>query len=161
MSRKWITVFVNVAAIGLSVTVASAQRGTPPVVPGAAHTPPGSAAKTTAPNTTTVAQRIDAHPRLAARLTPLLPAGMTLDQAAQGFKNQGQFIAALHVSHNLDIPFDTLKTEMTGPNHKNLGAAIHDLKPTANATAEARKADADAKADLKAASEPADHEASK
>jgi len=31
-----------------------------------------------------------------------------------GFKNQGQFIAALHVSQNLGIPFADLKTAMTG-----------------------------------------------
>ena len=30
---------------------------------------------------------------------------------ASGFKSQGQFIAALHVSHNLNIPFDQLKTD--------------------------------------------------
>ena len=39
---------------------------------------------------------------------------MTLDQASLGFKNQGQFIAALHVSQNLGIPFADLKTAMTG-----------------------------------------------
>ena len=41
---------------------------------------------------------------------------MTLDQASKGFKNQGQFIAALHVSRNLNIPFADLKTAMTGIN---------------------------------------------
>jgi hypothetical protein len=35
-----------------------------------------------------------------------------LQTAASGFKNQGQFIAALHVSHNRNIPFDQLKTDM-------------------------------------------------
>ncbi len=39
---------------------------------------------------------------------------MTLNQASKGFKNQGQFIAALHVSQNLGIPFADLKTAMTG-----------------------------------------------
>jgi hypothetical protein len=44
----------------------------------------------------------------------MLPAGMTLNEASKGFKNQGQFIAALHVSQNLGIPFADLKTAMTG-----------------------------------------------
>jgi hypothetical protein len=39
---------------------------------------------------------------------------MTLNEASKGFKNQGQFIAALHVSQNLGIPFADLKTAMTG-----------------------------------------------
>jgi hypothetical protein len=102
----------------------------------------------------TVSQRIEKNPTLAARLQSLLPAGMTLDQAAAGFKNQGQFIAALHVSHNLSIPFADLKTAMTGTGHESLGKAIHDLKPTADATAEAHKADGEAQDDLKATSTP-------
>ena len=47
-------------------------------------------------------------------MTALLPTGMTLDQASLGFKNQGQFLAALHVSRNTGIPFADLKTAMTG-----------------------------------------------
>jgi len=75
---------------------------------------------------------------------------MSLENAAQGFKNQGQFIAALHVSKNLSIPFDQLKTEMTGSNHRSLGQAIETLKPNADAGTEAKKADDEAKADVKA-----------
>jgi hypothetical protein len=89
------------------------------------------------------------NPALASRLQPLLPAGMTLDQAARGFKNRGQFIAALHVSHNLGIPFTDLKTEMTGTNHRSLGQAIQDLKPTANGAAEKRRAEQEADEDAK------------
>jgi hypothetical protein len=97
----------------------------------------------------TVSQRIEKNPTLTARLQSLLPAGMTLDQAAAGFKNQGQFIAALHVSHNLNIPFADLKADMTGANHDSLGQAIHALKPTADATAEVKKADREADTDIK------------
>ena len=102
----------------------------------------------------TVAQRIDANPQLVALLTPLLPAGMTLDQAAAGFRNQGQFIAALHVSQNLKIPFATLKAEMVGNDHDSLGGAIRDVAPTADAKVEARKAETEAKADIKATRPP-------
>jgi hypothetical protein len=52
--------------------------------------------------------------------------------AASGFKNRGQFIAALHVSHNLNIPFDQLKADMTGTDHDSLGHAIHELRPDLN-----------------------------
>ena len=81
---------------------------------------------------------------------------MTLDQAAAGFKNQGQFIAALHVSKNLNIPFDKLKAEMTGGDHDSLGKAIQDLQPAANAKSAAKTAEAQARADLKAAEKAAD-----
>jgi hypothetical protein len=73
--------------------------------------------------------RLSNNTNLASRLQPLLPAGETLKAAATGFKNQGQFVAALHVSHNLNIPFDKLKAEMTGSEHDSLGQAIHDLRP--------------------------------
>src|SRR5262245_20823268 len=43
-------------------------------------------------------ERINNNPELKAKLEHLLPAGTTLATASNGFKNQGQFIAALHVS---------------------------------------------------------------
>ncbi len=72
---------------------------------------------------------VDITPRLSTRLQPLLPEGVTAEAAAQGFKNTGQFIAALHVSKNLGIPFADLKAQMTGTKAKSLGQAIETLKP--------------------------------
>jgi hypothetical protein len=74
-----------------------------------------------------VAASIASDSKLAARLTALLPPGTTLTQAAAGFKNQGQFIAALEASKNLGIPFADLQDRMTAGS--SLGAAIHGLKP--------------------------------
>jgi hypothetical protein len=104
--------------------------------------------RTTEP-TSPVAQKIAQHPKLESKLTAMLPAGMTLDRAAAGFRNQGQFVAALHVSKNLGIPFVDLKTAMTGPDAKSLGQAIQTLKPFANATTETARAEREANADLK------------
>lgn len=84
---------------------------------------------------------------LQSRLGSLLPSGMNLTDAASGFKNLGQFIAAVHVSHNLDIPFSDLKSKMT--NGDSLGKAIHQLKPDANAKAESKKANKEAHEDIK------------
>jgi hypothetical protein len=76
------------------------------------------------------------------RMKDLLPAGMDLKTAEDGFKNRGQFIAALHVSKNLGISFDLLKAKMTGTSvdaatgqtttttPMSLGKAIHELQPT-------------------------------
>ena len=54
------------------------------------------------------------NPKLEARLLALLPAGMNIPDASQGFKNWGQFVAAVHVSNNLNIPFADLKARVTG-----------------------------------------------
>jgi len=78
-----------------------------------------------------VATSIASDSKLAARLTGLLPPGTTLTQAAAGFKNQGQFIAALEASKNLGIPFADLQDRMTAG--ESLGAAIHGLKPAMSA----------------------------
>lgn len=82
------------------------------------------------------------------RLGSLLPAGTSLTDAASGFKNLGQFIAAVHVSHNLGIPFNDLKDKMTSGD--NLGKAIKELQPDSNHKSEAKKAKKQEKADLKA-----------
>src|SRR6184192_2166897 len=74
-------------------------------------------------------QRIEQNPALKSKLQSMLPAGTDLKTAATGFRNQGQFIAALHVSKNLGIPFDQLKAKMTGSTPMSLGQAIHALKP--------------------------------
>lgn len=87
--------------------------------------------------------------RLASKLQPLLPAGRNPQEAASGFKNLGQFVAAVHVSRNLNIPFDQLKTKMAGPQSMSLGEAIQQLNPNVNAKAEAKKAMRLAKADIK------------
>src|SRR5947207_1495440 len=45
---------------------------------------------------TNVVARIDQNPAVKARVDGLLPAGMNLKTAAAGFRNEGQFISALH-----------------------------------------------------------------
>jgi hypothetical protein len=97
-----------------------------------------------------VPAKIEGNPALVARLQPLLPPGMALATAATGFKNEGQFVAALHVARNLNIPFTQLKAEMNGADHHSLGQAIHDLQPTANVKSAVKTAEHEAKADIKA-----------
>jgi hypothetical protein len=66
---------------------------------------------------------------LSARIQPLLPSGSTIATASAGFKSQGEFIAALHISQNLGIPFDQLKADLTQAHPDSLGQAIHALRP--------------------------------
>ncbi len=84
--------------------------------------------------------------KLASRLQALLPPGTDLQAAASGFKNLGQFVAAVHVAHNLGIPFDQLKAKIAGGD--SLGKAIHNLKPEANPKTEAKRAHKQANDDI-------------
>ena len=83
-----------------------------------------------------VGTRLRENPDLASKLQGMLPAGMNVEDASNGFKNFGQFVAAVHVSKNLGIPFDQLKGAVI-TNHMSLGDAIHALKP--EVTEEARR----------------------
>ncbi len=83
---------------------------------------------------------------LSSKLQSLLPAGTNLTDAASGFKNLGQFVAAVHVSHNLNIPFSDLKSKMMAGD--SLGKAIEALDANANAKQEAKKANKQSKEDL-------------
>ena len=93
---------------------------------------------------------LSTNTQLSSRLRKLAPAGTSLQDACKGFKNLGQCVAALHVANNLNISFDDLKTRMTGDKSESLGKAIHDIKPDANAKAEAKKAQKQANQDLSA-----------
>lgn len=109
----------------------------------------------------TPGQLLSQNTQLSSKLSGLLPAGTDLQTAASGFRNLGQFVAAVHVSHNLGIPFDQLKcTElatadacgtMTVPSKgSHLGQAIETLKPTmssADSKAAAKQAEKEASAD--------------
>lgn len=76
-----------------------------------------------------VGLRVSQNSGLSAQLQPLLPAGSTLAGAATSFRDEGQFVAALHVAHNLNIPFDQLKAKVTGSDSVSLGQAIRELRP--------------------------------
>jgi hypothetical protein len=68
------------------------------------------------------------NPQQRARLESMLPSGMTLEEAADGFRNKGQFIAALQQSRNHDISFGDLKAQMTGDNPMSLGEAMRKFR---------------------------------
>lgn len=82
--------------------------------------------------------------KLEKKLEGRLPAGTDLMDAALGFKNLGQFVAAVNVSTNLQLDFIELKTRMVD-RKMSLGQAIQDLKATASATVEAQRAEYDAR----------------
>ena len=109
----------------------------------------------------TVSDRLGSDSHLTTHLQGLFPAGTDLQLASSGFKNLGQFIAAAHVSKNLGIPFDQLKAKMTGTSSTattssgdssmSLGKAIQELRPQADAKSEVKRAELQAKDDIKQA----------
>ena len=93
---------------------------------------------------TPVQQKLQKNTNLAGKLQSRLPAGTDLNTAAAGFRNLGQFVAAVNVSNNLGLDFTTLKTAMV-TDGKSLGQAIQSQKgTTVNATEQAQRAERDA-----------------
>jgi hypothetical protein len=93
---------------------------------------------------TPVQQKLQKNTNLAGKLQSRLPAGTDLNTAAAGFRNLGQFVAAVNVSNNLGLDFTTLKTAMV-TDGKSLGQAIQSQKgTTVNATEQAHRAERDA-----------------
>src|SRR5437762_4041452 len=165
MNRVFLAITLDAAAWILAVPVAA--RGRRQSQPGCGSAAVGSmggwhgmdASGTSGPHTP--GQLLTKNTQLSSKLSSLLPTGTDLQTAASGFRNLGQFVAAVHVSHNLDIPFDQLKcTElataaacpgMTVPSKgSNLGQAIQTLKPTMSSTdskSAAKQAEKEASAD--------------
>lgn len=98
----------------------------------------------------TPSQLLAQNTKLSDKLQNLLPADEKVQDAASGFKNLGQFVAAVHVSHNLNIPFDQFKGKVTTGD--SLGKAIHELNPTMShkeIKAQVKKGKHQAKQDIK------------
>lgn len=74
----------------------------------------GAASNSMAHGPKTADELLTQNTQLASKLQSLVPTGTDLQTAAASFKNLGQFVAAVHVSHNLKIPFACLASDMTG-----------------------------------------------
>ena len=103
---------------------------------------PGTGATPTT-TLTPVQQKLQQNTNLASKLETRLPKGTDLMTAAEGFRNLGQFVAAVNVSNNLGIDFVNLKTSMVDDG-LSLGQSIQTWKPTANSTREVSLAESQA-----------------
>ena len=97
---------------------------------------------------TKVQQKLEKNTKLAEKLLGRMPPGTDLAgliDAAEGFRNLGQFVAAVNVSYNHPgITFDALKTLMVDE-HMSLGQALQKAKfDVANPTLVAQQAETDA-----------------
>jgi hypothetical protein len=96
---------------------------------------------------TTPPPALPKNARLVEKLQNLLPKGTDMNEAATDFRNQGQFVAAVHVSNNLKIKFEDLKSHMIDDG-LTLGQAVHKLRPGVDAEQATAAATAQANTDL-------------
>ena len=107
--------------------------------------------------------KLDSHLTSKLQSKGLLPAGTDLKDACAGFKSLGQCIAAIHVSHNHDIAFACLKSDMTGTapatgttcpagtgsSKMSLSKSIQALSPKTDSKGAARTATKQSDADIR------------
>ena len=98
-------------------------------------------------NTQPPASSQPSDPTQHSRFAELVPADMSATEACSGFKSMIECAAALHAAQNVGVPFNELKSRITGGG--TLGAAIRDLKPGADVRSEVSRAEEQAKADLR------------
>jgi len=102
-----------------STTVSTKSKSSKPARTGEA---------TTAVTLTPVQQKLQRNTKLASKLESRLPKGTDLMTAADGFRNLGQFVAAVNASYNHDLDFTKLKTAMVDDG-MSLGQAMKEQRP--------------------------------
>lgn len=123
----------------------TANAGTSTSTTSTTPTTTSTSTSTTQPTTlTAVQQKLQKNTNLASKLQSRLPKGTDLMTAADGFRNLGQFVAAVNVSNNLGLDFTQLKMKMVDEK-LSLGQSIQSLKPAASGSIEAQRAEYDAR----------------
>jgi len=175
MMKRTEVLFLGLAA-GLFLSVPSHAQGNHGASSAASHSPNGIGAThaNNGSNGNGTSNSVDAgkktpdqllsqNTKLSGNLSKLRPTGVTAQQACNGFKNLGQCVAAIHVSHNLGLDFNALKCDMTGkadaptatcpantsPKNLSLGQAIDTLKPGTDSKSESATAMKQAHQDIK------------
>jgi len=124
-------------------TSTTTKSGT--TAPGTSPTTMGTGSTVTL---TPVQQKLQKNTNLADKLRTRLPANTDLMDAAKGFRNLGQFVAAVNVSNNLGLDFTQLKTRMVDDG-MSLGQAIQKEKKTADVDTEVHRAETEADSMIK------------
>ena len=88
---------------------------------------------TTTVTLTPVQQKLQKNTNLASKLQGRLPAGTDLMTAAAGFRNLGQFVAAVNSAYNHQISFTELKTRMVDQG-MSLGQAVKEVRALSTTT---------------------------
>lgn len=155
--KRYLTLIAATAALGVAAAAYAGPGEPPGAQPSPADQPPATTAPSTDPSSpsdqpsSTEPQSTDSAAAQSstaagpARLAEASPSSMSMSEACTGFKTQKECAATVHASQNLSIPFADLKSKVIGG--EKLGKAIKELKPDADAKAEARKAEHQARSD--------------
>lgn len=138
------------SAHGKPTTTSGGTKSSPKESPKSTTTTATTTTSTTTTGTTLtpVQQKLQQNTSLASKLQTRLPPGTDVNAAAAGFRNLGQFVAAVNVSNNLGLDFPTLKTAMV-TDGKSLGQAIQAQKNTVDGTSVATRAEHDAETEIR------------
>jgi len=142
MQRSLLAFAMAAAILAMAATVSTGQRV---VSPGKTTTVRRAPAR---PAPTPVQKELQGNLVLADGLRGRLPRGTDLNAAAGGFRRLELFVAAVHASNNLDIPFTELKRRIVNDG-MTLGQAIQDIRPKSRYWDEARRAEDDAAAAIR------------
>ena len=175
MKRSILIATFTVAAFGIATTPAFAQHGRP-ASPGAAgsmggthgsastHSGSENEGNSGSNSGALTGGKLNPNSKLSGNLQKLLPTGTTPQQVCANFTHLGPCVAAIHVSHNLGIDINSLVCDMTlkpigsnkcpngtasGNKGMSLGGAIQALDPDADSGSESKKANQEAKQDIK------------
>jgi hypothetical protein len=105
------------------------------------------------PKLTPVQQTLHRDAALAAAVSDRLPPGTNLMEASAGFKDVGQFVAAVNASRSLGIPMPEFRRRIVADGMPLL-LAIQDIRPKSNYRVAARRAEEEAAAMIAPATTP-------
>jgi hypothetical protein len=137
---------------GKAIDTGKTHKKTATTTSGSALVPTDGPGTPIDPTMNKAQQKLAQNANLRAKLQTRLPLGTDINAAAAGFRNLGQFVAAVNVAYNHGISFDALRQRMTGPEPMSLGQALQQVKGLNGAVASttAQTALAQAEADIQA-----------
>ena len=142
MQRSLLAFAIAAGILAMGVTVSTGQYAAGP----ARSTPPRQAA--TKPTPSVVQKDLERSDVLSNALRARLPQGTDLNAAAAGFRRLELFVATVHASNNVDVPFYELKRRIVNDG-MTLGQAIQDILPKSRYWDEARRAEDEAAAAIR------------
>ena len=141
MQRSILAFAIAAAILAMGAPVATGQRA---AAPGRSVAPK----RVVRPVPSPVQKELHRNLVLADGLRNRLPAGTDLNAAAGGFRRLELFVATVHASNNMEIPFSELKRRIVNDG-MTLGQAIQDVRPRSRYWAEAQRAEDEAAAAIR------------
>jgi len=141
MQRSILAFAIAAATLAMAEPVSTDQHAFSSVRP----TP---AKRTLKPAPSVVQKELQRNLVLADNLRSRLPSGTDVYMAAGGFRRLELFVATVHASNNIEIPFAELKRRIVNDG-MTLGQAIQDIRPKSRYWQEARRAEDEAAATIR------------